>query len=143
MIRTILLLLSFAALAKDPVAPVFADTKGVAIRGYDPVAYFTASKPVEGKREFTYSYMGATFRFASAANRDQFAAEPAKFAPQFGGYCAWAVGNGYTAPTDPAAWKIVEGKLYLNYDGGVQKKWIARMQELIAAGEKNWPKLHN
>jgi YHS domain-containing protein len=134
--------MSFMALAKDPVAPVFTDGKGVAIRGYDPVAYFTQGTPAQGKAEFTHTYMGAIFRFASAENRDRFAAEPATFAPQFGGYCARAVGTGYTAPSDPNAWKIEGGKLYLNYSNGIQKKWSARMAELISAGDKNWPSLH-
>jgi YHS domain-containing protein len=134
--------MSVIALAKDPVAPVFTDGKGVAIRGYDPVAYFTQGAPAQGKAEFTHTYMGAIFRFASAENRDRFAAEPGAFAPQFGGYCAWAVGNGYTAPSDPNAWKIEGRKLYLNYSKGIQKKWSARMAELISAGEKNWPSLH-
>ena len=142
MFRRVFLLLSTVALAKDPVAPVFVDGKGVAIRGYDPVAYFTQSASAQGKAELTHGYMGATFRFASAANRDLFAADPAKYAPQFGGYCAWAVGNGYTAPTDPDAWKIVNGKLYLNYNKSIQKKWSERMAELIQSGEKNWPALH-
>lgn len=142
MFRRVFLLMSAVALAKDPVAPVFADGKGVAIRGYDPVAYFAQGAPAQGKAEFTHGYMGATFRFASTANRDLFAGDPAKYAPQFGGYCAWAVGNGYTAPTDPNAWKIEGGKLYLNYNKDIQKKWTERMAELISSGEKNWPALH-
>lgn len=142
MFRRVFFLVAVSALAKDSVAPVFADSKGVAIRGYDPVAYFTQSAPVQGKSEFTHSYMGATFRFLSAANRNLFAADPVKYAPQFGGYCAWAVGNGYTAPTDPEAWKIENGKLYLNYNKSIQKKWSVRMAELIRSGEKNWPNLH-
>jgi len=115
---------------------------GKAINGYDPVAYFLQGKPVEGKSDFTHSYMGANWRFASAGNRDKFAAMPEKFAPQYGGYCAWAVSQGYTASTDPQAWKIVDGKLYLNYSKGVQKQWQdGGPRKLIAAGDRNWPKL--
>lgn len=115
---------------------------GTAIRGYDPVAYFTEGKPVEGKSEFTQKWNGATWRFASAQNRDRFAAEPAKFAPQYGGYCAWAVSQGYTASTVPEAWKIVDGKLYLNYSKGVQAQWEAGgIPKLIRQGDANWPKL--
>ncbi|MGB7413736.1 MAG: YHS domain-containing (seleno)protein, partial [Thermosynechococcaceae cyanobacterium] len=86
---------------------------GIAIRGYDPVAYFTESQPVQGKSEFAYDWKGATWHFASAEHRDLFSGEPAKYAPQYGGYCAWAVKEGTTAPIDPQAWKIVDGKLYL------------------------------
>ncbi|MBM3753288.1 MAG: hypothetical protein FJW38_04845 [Acidobacteria bacterium] len=142
MFRRIFLMLGAAALAKDPVSPVFADDKGVAIRGYDPVAFFTQGAPAKGKPVFVHNYKEATFRFVSAANRDLFVADPAKYAPQFGGYCAWAVGNGYTAPTDPNAWKIVDGKLYLNYNSSIQQKWSERMAELIQSGDKNWPTLH-
>jgi len=115
---------------------------GKAIKGYDPVAYFTMSKPVEGDGDFTYKWMGATWRFASAENRDTFAGMPEKYAPQYGGYCAWAVSQGYTASIDPAAWKIVDGKLYLNYSKGVQKQWQdGGIPKLIAAANANWPKL--
>ena len=86
--------------------------------------------------------MGATWRFASAKNRDAFAAMPAKYAPQYGGYCAWAVSLGYTASTDPEAWKVVDGKLYLNYSKGVQRQWVDDgPRTLIKAGDKNWPDL--
>lgn len=113
---------------------------GKAINGYDPVAYFTQGKPVEGMSGFTQDWMGATWRFANAANRDAFAGDPAKYAPQYGGYCAWAVSQGYTASTDPEAWKIVGGKLYLNYSKGIQKRWESGgTASLIAKGDANWP----
>ena len=115
-------------------------SSGKAINGYDPVAYFTQGKPVEGKSAYTQDWMGATWRFASAANRDAFAKDPARYAPQYGGYCAWAVSQGYSASTDPDAWKIVEGKLYLNYSKGVQKQWASGgIDKLIAKGDANWP----
>ena len=113
---------------------------GKAINGYDPVAYFTQGKPVEGKSAFTMDWMGATWRFASAANRDAFAKDPARYAPQYGGYCAWAVSQGYSASTDPDAWKVVGGKLYLNYSKGVQRQWEkGGVDKLIAVGDANWP----
>jgi YHS domain-containing protein len=93
---------------------------GTAIEGVDPVAYFTQGKPVEGKSEFAHDWMDATWYFASAENRDLFAADPEKYAPEYGGYCAWAVANGYTAKIDPEAWTIVDDKLYLNYSKDVQ-----------------------
>lgn len=115
---------------------------GKAIRGYDPVAYFTEGKPVEGDSAFTYKWMGATWRFASAENRDSFAARPEKYAPQYGGYCAWAVSQGYTASTDPQAWTIVDGKLYLNYSISVRRQWLdGGVAELIQQGDANWPGL--
>ena len=83
---------------------------GTAIEGYDPVAYFTEGHPVEGESGFAHDWMDATWYFASAENRDQFAADPDRYAPQYGGYCAWAVARGYTAKIDPEAWKIVDGK---------------------------------
>ena len=105
------------------------------------MAYFTDGKPVEGIDEFTLEWNGAKWRFASAANRDAFKAEPEKYAPQFGGYCAWAVSQGYTASADPEAWKIVEGKLYLNYDKSVQKTWEEDVPGNITKAEANWPKV--
>lgn len=110
-----------------------------AIRGYDTVAYFTEDRPVEGKREFTHRWMDAEWRFASAVNRDLFAAAPKKYAPRYGGWCAWAVANGYTASTDPRAWKIVDGRLYLNYSKGVQRQWDGDIPGNIARGDRNWP----
>lgn len=128
-----------AALALDPVNKTF--LSGEAIHGYDPVAYFTQGRPVEGKDEFKYQWQGAAWLFASKQDLDAFAANPAKYAPQFGGYCAWAVSQNDTADIDPNAWKIVNGKLYLNYDKDIQKKWELNQAANIAAGEKNWPSL--
>lgn len=119
---------------------IFKTTFGsVAINGTDPVAYFKEGRVREGSKEFTHEWKQATWRFSSAAYRDAFAAVPEKFAPQFGGYCAWAVSQGYTAKIDPEAWTIVEGKLYLNYSKGVQAQWSQDIPGNIAKGEKNWP----
>lgn len=138
------LALGMAAFAaeKPPVDAVNKDSRGLALKGYDPVAYFVDSKPAEGSKDITLDWSGATWRFASEKNRELFKAEPAKYAPQFGGYCAWAVGQNYTATADPQAWKIVDGKLYVNYNKDVQKKWDADNRKLIEAGGKNWPALH-
>ncbi len=132
-------MISSAAAAVDPVNR---DGKGLALKGYDAVAYHTDGRPLEGSAQFTHSWMNATWRFASAEHRDAFAAEPTRYAPQFGGYCAWAVSKGYTANVDPQAWKIVDGKLYLNYSKGVREKWEKEQDARIRAGEKNWPGLH-
>ena len=131
-----------AVLFAAPVDAINKDGKSLALKGFDAVAYFTESRPVEGSAQFTHRWMDGTWRFSSAANRDLFAADPAKYAPQFGGYCAWAVSNNHTAPIDPQAWKVVDGKLYLNYSKGVQAKWSKDIPARISAGEKNWPALH-
>jgi YHS domain-containing protein len=117
------------------------DEQGLAIKGYDPVAYFVAGGPAEGSAEFEWEWQGATWRFTSAANQARFAADPVKYAPQYGGYCAWAVSNNYTAPVDPEAWKIVAGKLYLNYNRDVQARWEKEMSQRIKQADAHWPEL--
>ena len=112
---------------------------GVAIRGTDPVAYFTQNRAVEGRKKFSHIYEVAEFRFATAQNRDLFMRDPEKYAPQFGGYCAWAVSLGYTASTVPEAFTIVDGKLYLNYSLQVRAQWEADKDNRIILGQQNWP----
>jgi YHS domain-containing protein len=125
-------------LARD--APVYTSTfSNAAVGGYDAVAFFTEHKPVKGDRRFTTQWQGAEWRFASTENRDRFIAMPEHYAPQFGGYCAWAVSQGYTASGDPQYWKIVDDKLYLNYDADIQKKWEKDVPGFIAKGQQNWP----
>lgn len=113
---------------------------GTAIRGYDPVAFFTEARPVEGSRQFTHKWKGATWRFASAQNRDAFAAAPDRYAPQYGGYCAYGVANGYTVSTVPEAWSVVGGRLYLNYSLGVRADWLKDIPGHIRKADANWPK---
>jgi YHS domain-containing protein len=113
--------------------------EGVALRGYDPVAYFTQGQPVKGAPQFQAEHQGAKFYFASAAHRDSFVAAPDKYAPQYGGYCAFGMSNGYKAATDPAAFTVREGKLYLNYNSEVQKMWSANMSALIEKADQQWP----
>lgn len=125
-----------AARADSP--PVYA-VDGVAIKGYDPVAYFTEKQPVEGKAEFSHDWQGAKWRFASAENRDAFAREPEKYAPQYGGYCAYGVSQGYAVKIEPDAWTVTGGKLYLNYDKSVRKTWEKDIPGYIVAADKNWP----
>jgi YHS domain-containing protein len=137
------LVAAFAASAPArAIDPVFS-ADGAAIHGYDPVAYFTEEEAVPGKPEFTHQYMGTSWRFVSAANRDAFAADPAKYAPQYGGYCAYAVSQGYTAPIDPDAWSVRDGKLYLNYSLAVRARWALDKSGNIAAADANWPGLRN
>jgi hypothetical protein len=129
-------------LAKSPVEPVNQTSTGIAIKGYDPVSYFVDSRSEKGSAQFTFRWMNAQWQFVSAANRDRFAAEPENYAPQFGGYCAWAVSKGYTADIDPNAWTIAGGKLYLNYNKSVQNMWLKERDTRIQAAEMNWPGLH-
>lgn len=125
-----------AAHAKEP--GIYAED-GIAIDGTDAVAYFTQGKPVAGSPDFSHDWMGATWRFSTEENRAKFAADPEAYAPQYGGYCAYAVSEGYTASTVPDAWKIVDGKLYLNYSRGVQRRWERNIPERIEAANANWP----
>ena len=133
------LALAAAAAAGTAFSSTVFERNGLAIRGYDPVAYFRESKPVRGSDGFRTDWNGATWNFASTANRDAFLADPEKYAPQYGGYCAWAVSQGYTAPVSPEAWRIVGGRLYLNYSKSVQRTWEEDIPGNIAAADGNWP----
>ena len=120
-------------------APVYQTSRG-ALDGYDPVAFF-AGAPAAGRPELTHQWNGATWRFASADNLAAFQRAPEQYAPQFGGYCAYAVANGYTAKTAPEAWHIADGKLYLNFDTSVREQWLAQKAGFIRAAEQNWPRV--
>lgn len=122
---------------KAPVYTVF--LSDLAVQGHDPVAYFTEGRPVKGSGEFETEYEGATWRFASIANLEAFLADPEAYAPQYGGYCAWAVAQGYTAKGDADHWEIVDGKLYLNYNAKVQRDWQADKSSFIRQADANWP----
>jgi len=117
----------------------FYNNGGIAIDGSDAVAYFTEGRPVSGNAAYTVDWMGVTWQFVSEENRAAFEAEPSAYAPQYGGYCAWAVSQGYTASTIPQAWKIVDGKLYLNFSRRIQRRWERDIPENIAAANRNWP----
>lgn len=111
-----------------------------AVGGYDVVSYFTGQgTPVKGDADYAAQHRGVTYWFANAANRDAFRANPARYLPQYGGYCAWAAAQGYTAPGRPQHYRIVDGKLYLNYDAGVQQKWEKDIPGFIAKADANWP----
>lgn len=114
---------------------------GVAIKGYDPVAYFTNHKPMPGDTAHVYVWQNVRWLFASADHRDLFIENPTDYAPQFGGYCAWAASRKYTADTDPRAWTIDNGKLYLNYNKRIQRRWSKEQAENIKKGHANWPGL--
>jgi YHS domain-containing protein len=112
-----------------------------AIRGYDPVAYFKESKPVKGSDEYSFKWKDANWLFSSKENLDSFSTNPEKYAPQYGGYCAYGLSEGHKAPTDPNAWTIIDGKLYFNYSLKVKEMWIKNPMERIEKADQNWPML--
>ena len=114
---------------------------GVAIRGYDPVAYFTDGKPVKGTAEWTADWQGARWWFASASHRDMFRQQPEKYAPLYGGFCAYGASEAHLSPTDPMAWSIVDGKLYLNYNLKVRSLWLPDTTTRIPAATAYWNSL--
>lgn len=128
-------------------APAFADQapvhtallSRVAVGGYDPVAYFTDGRPVRGSAEHSIVHQGYEYRFASAAHLAAFRAYPARYLPQYGGYCAWAVSQGYTAAGNPQNWRIVNGRLYLNYNDEIQRRWERDIPGFIQSADANWP----
>jgi len=116
---------------------------GLGIKGYDPVAYFTDGKPVEGKADITSDWSGVTWRFASAEHKKAFDADPAKYAPQYGGFCSWGVSQGKLFDVDPAhAWKVVDGKLYMNFNSDIEAKWEKDSAGFISKANTNWPTLN-
>ena len=133
-------LLGLAAIARAPaLATTFVAEDGP-IRGYDPVAYFTEGAPVKGSPDYTVEHAGATWRFASAGNAALFAADPERYAPQYGGHCAYAMSKGALAPVDPEAWRLVDGKLYLNFSKTVQSIWSEDVPGNITLADGNWPR---
>jgi YHS domain-containing protein len=130
-----------ALAAKDEILTSLLGNK--AVDGYDTVAYFTEGKPVEGSSEFSTEYKGAEWQFASQENLDLFLGNPEKYAPAYGGYCAYAVALGSTANGDPEQWEIYEDRLYLNVNAEIQAKWTADKPGFIEQSEANWPNVLN
>ena len=112
---------------------------GVGAGGYDVVAYFTESEAVKGKAAHVHRWKDANWHFATPENRDRFAANPSRYAPQYGGHCAWAAAEGYTAKGDPRNWDVVNGKLYLNFNSRIQRRWQRDVPGNIARADANWP----
>ena len=127
--------------AKDEIYTTFLSSAGAG--GYDTVAYFTEGKPVKGNSDFTTEYKDAEWFFSSQANLDAFLSDPDRYVPQYGGYCAWAVSQGYTASGDPLQWSVVDDRLFLNYDASVQATWNADRANFIKQADKNWPTVLN
>ncbi|WP_232962315.1 YHS domain-containing (seleno)protein [Paracoccus tegillarcae] len=117
---------------------VNATTTDLALRGYDPVSYFTESTPMAGEVDITAQHNGATYRFASVENKEMFEADPAKFAPQYGGYCAFGLAQGYKFDGDPEVWKIVDDKLYLNLSPKVSEIWQQDVPGNIDMADDKW-----
>lgn len=133
------LLLSTTSIAA--VVDTNIDNNDVAIKGYDPVAYFTAAEPTVGKSEYTANHNGAIYRFASEKNRDLFRANPEKYAPQYGGFCAYGVTLNRKLTIDPEAWAVVDDKLYLNLNKKVAKTWSKDIPAYIATADDIWPEI--
>ncbi|MDX0451986.1 tat pathway signal sequence domain protein [Sinorhizobium medicae] len=131
--------LSLALNATPSVAGEIFEVNGAAISGYDPVSYFSSGGPIKGSPEIKSDYKGATFHFATVKNRTLFVADPQKYVPQYGGYCAYGTARGYKAPTEPHAFTLVGGKLYLNYDAAIQESWRKDKVGYISKADKNWP----
>jgi hypothetical protein len=137
-----ILLTFIASWADGQNEPEICQTNGVAIDGYDPVAFFTLGQPKKAKGEITYDWKSATWRFESNENRDLFIANPEKYAPQYGGYCAWGMREGYKAETRPKnAWTFHDGKLYLNYNKAVTDGWLPEKEKNIEIANNNWAEM--
>lgn len=139
-----LLMLTLALLTTFNLSAQKSETfvkSGIAIQGYDPVAYFKEAKPVKGNENFSFKWNDANWLFSNQQNLDSFKLNPLKFAPQYGGYCAYGMSEGHKAPTEPDAWTIVNGKLYLNYNTKVKGYWNKDQSKRIEDADKNWPGL--
>ena len=119
--------------------PVNVDKYGAAVKGYDVVSYFDAGEPVRGLPEIDYEWNGAAWHFSNHKNLSLFRGDPEKYAPRYGGYCAFAVSRGYTADIDPEAWTVVDGRLYLNYNSKYRKRWAKDIPGNIKKADANWP----
>ena len=135
----LLFLLSTQALAVEEINTTFFGN--LAIKGYDPVAYFTEQRAVEGSKQYELIWKEARWRFSSAANRDAFRENPQRYAPQYGGYCAWAVSQNDTADIDPTQFTVHNGKLYLNYSKKISTRWLSNREAFITEADRYWPQL--
>lgn len=138
-VATALVLLASAQVHAQKGEIFSSDSK--AIRGYDVVAFFRQGKPVKGKDAFMYQWKEANWYFSSKENLDSFATNPEKYAPQYGGYCAYGCSEGHKAPTDPDTWSVINGKLYFNYNSKVKEMWTKNREERIVAADMKWPEI--
>src|ERR1051325_2946286 len=138
-ISALLVVLVTAAAAQKRL--INTDKNGLALQGYDPVAYFSENRPVRGNAQFQSSYNGGTYYFASATNKATFDSNPKKYEPQFGGFCAYAVSQGHTAKIEPDAFQVLNDRLLLQYDKGVREKFNKDSQGNLKKADQNWPGL--
>jgi len=124
---------------QDTPVPIVDARAGLGLEGYDAVAYFTDQRPIKGSEAYTTEWQGVTWRFTSAAHRDLFAADPVHYAPQYGGYCAYAVSHGTTAHGDPKQWAVVDDRLFVNNNPLARKLWENHRSRNIRVGDINWP----
>ncbi len=117
--------------------PVFTDDAG-ALRGYDPVAYFRVGEAVRGDPAFSLEHDGASWSFSSQENLEAFRDDPARFVPQYGGFCAYAMSRGFVVSSDPEAWTVVDDRLYLNYSKSVRNTWLKDVPGYVASADANW-----
>lgn len=134
-----ILSLSAICFAQKKSEPIYMTKEG-AIGGYDPVSYFIESQPIKGEGSITYNWKNAVWHFSSEKNRKLFAENPEKYAPQYGGWCAYGWAKGYPAKTDPQAWRVVANKLYLNYNQNVQKDWDKKQDQYIQEANTHYNK---
>lgn len=134
------LLIAFTLRAQD--VDIFT-IDGLAIRGYDPVAYFTENKPVKGSDKFVFTWQGVEWRFKDEKNMLVFKANPEQFAPQYGGYCAYGLSEDHKSPTEPDAFTIVDNRLYLNYNLKVKELWSKDIPGRLVKADKHWTRLKN
>jgi len=130
-----------AEVSDDRSGPVYAGSgRNIAISGYDAVSYFTGDgTPQPGNEDYAVVYNGVQYHFASAENAETFQADPARYVPAYGGYCAWATARGDLAPGDPEVYRIVDGQLYLNFNGIVQARWETDIPGFIESADENYP----
>lgn len=127
----------------DSTSAINVDKAGVMLRGYDPVSYFADGKPAKGSAQYSAKHDGATYHFSSARNRDAFAANPARYAPQFGGFCAMGAALGKKLDGDPDVFRVADGKLYLNVNADVQKRWLDDVPGNVKQANTTWPSIRN
>ncbi len=146
-VRTIIaLMIAFSAslflmMSVAQASSVNVDGNGLAIQGYDPVSYFTDGKPMKGSSKFTAEHNGATYQFSSIEHQTTFKANPDKYAPQYGGYCAYGLSYGSKAPIEVDKFSVVDGKLYLNFNGDIQSRWSKDISGHISKANANWKKI--
>lgn len=144
--KTIMLTLALAFTTVSAAPVLAADSiytswkNNLAVGGYDTVSFFSG-KPQDGKKDFTFDYAGAEWRFATRGNLDLFKTNPNAFMPQYGGYCAWAVAQNKLAKGSPQHWHVEDGKLYLNFNARIKRRWDKDISGFVTSAETNWPEI--